>query len=155
MVSIRAKMFGQEGFRRPGVPVADGLDDDDVIVECGLRSGGQGQEPHPVHMRLLFADQGPDIVMPGNLADLPVKPVVETVKQLAVVGLHRSLLLFQAGLPDPLIWSSLITSIAARMQAISSAVRTNFALSTAASEILVITVARCGRISRNPSWDSR
>jgi hypothetical protein len=115
----------------------------------------QAEESYAVHVRLVLADMRPDEVQPRAFADHPVKVLVESVEALAVVRAHRLGLLGEVGVQQSEdIRSEELAATRSGLDLKRSAYESR-ACAMARSEIWVTVVERCGRISRNPSCESR
>ncbi len=125
------------------------IDDTDMLGMRRALVEGQGQEPRAIHVALLFLYQIPDPGLARDGAKVGMKRLVQRMECGCVPSRHDFGLsgqkVAQAG--DVSLCHS---STAARRQAVSSARRMKAARSTSASEILVTSVARCGRINKNP-----
>ena len=126
-----------------------------MVVERRLRPEAQAQETHPVHVRLLLADQRPGELVPAQRADLAVELVVERRGTVRGRRAATAAAWSSSSASSVAISTGPNRSAATRTVSTSSAVRTKRACCTARSEIALTSVERCGRIVRNPSCDSR
>ena len=107
--SIRERCVRIAATDAGDVPGPDGVENDPMIVERRLRAEAEAHEPHPVHVRLLLADQRPGVVVADERADPAMEFVVEPMEALAVVRRDGRRLLAQERLergqlrrPEPL-----------------------------------------------------